>query len=83
MMNDDCIMRTIIDLPEQQLAALGAFCERERISRAEAIRRAVEAWLVSRLPAERASVFGAWEHGKDSRQIVDELRSEWEEGRSA
>jgi metal-responsive CopG/Arc/MetJ family transcriptional regulator len=80
MMNDAVIMRTIIDLPEQQLAALGAFCERERISRAEAIRRAVEAWLASRLPAERASAFGAWERGEDSRKIVDDLRAEWEEG---
>lgn len=81
MMNDAVIMRTIIDLPEQQLAALGVFCERERISRAEAIRRAVEAWLATRLPAERASVFGAWEYGEDSRKIVDDLRAEWDEGR--
>lgn len=80
-MNDAVIMRTIIDLPDQQLAALGAFCERERISRAEAIRRAVEAWLASRQPAERASAFGAWEREEDSRKYVDDLRSEWGEGR--
>jgi metal-responsive CopG/Arc/MetJ family transcriptional regulator len=82
MMNDNVSMRTIIDLPEQQFTALGRFCERERISRAEAIRRALEAWLASRLPAERASVFGAWEEGEDSRKIVDDLRADWEEGRS-
>ena len=80
-MNDAVIMRTIIDLPSQQLAALGAFCERERISRAEAIRRALDAWLASRLPAERVSAFGAWERGEDSRKIVDDLRAEWDEGR--
>jgi metal-responsive CopG/Arc/MetJ family transcriptional regulator len=81
MMHDDVIMRTIIDLPKQQLAALGAFCERERISRAEAIRRAVEAWLAPRLPADRASAFGSWERNEDSRKIVDDLRAEWDEGR--
>ncbi len=79
MMNDAVIMRTIIDLPEQQLAALGALCERERISRAEAIRRAVESWLASRLPSERASAFGAWERKEDSRNMVDKLRAEWDE----
>lgn len=81
-MNDAVIMRTIIDLPEQQVAALGAFCERERISRAEAIRRAVEAWLASRPPAERDSAFGAWDQGEDSRKLVDDLRAEWGERRT-
>ncbi len=81
-MKDAVIMRTIIDLPEQQIAALGAFCERERISRAEAIRRAVEAWLASRVPAERDSAFGAWDQGEDSRKLVDDLRAEWDGGRT-
>jgi metal-responsive CopG/Arc/MetJ family transcriptional regulator len=72
-------MRTIIDLPEQQLAALGTLCERDNISRAEAIRRAVDSWLAARMPAERASVFGAWNRDENSSKIVDELRSEWEE----
>jgi len=71
-------MRTIIDLPEQQIAALGEYCEHERISRAEAIRRAVEAMLASRVPAERAAAFGCWAPRGDSRAMVDELRREWD-----
>jgi hypothetical protein len=78
-MNDAVIMRTIIDLPERQLVALEKFCEREQISRAEAIRRAVDAWLAPQLPAERAAAFGAWPRGEDSREIVDGLRGEWDE----
>lgn len=79
MMNDAVIMRTIIDLPEQQLAALGVLCERERISRAEAVRRAVDAWLAVRVPAERDSAFGAWKNTGPSRKMVDDLRAEWED----
>jgi polyphosphate kinase len=38
---DDAV-RTIIELPEDQLGALDGICRRESISRAEAIRRAVD-----------------------------------------
>jgi len=44
-------MRTIIDLPEDQLEGLAAVCEREKASRAEVIRRAVALYLASRPPA--------------------------------
>ncbi len=78
MIYDNVIMRTIIDLPEQQVAALAEFCDRERISRAEAIRRAVEALLASRVPSEREAAFGGWARRGDSRTVVDELRGEWD-----
>ena len=41
MIYDDVIMRTIIDLPEEQVRGLAALCEAQGISRAEAVRRAV------------------------------------------
>jgi len=71
-------MRTIIDLPEKQVAALGDFCEWEKISRAEAIRLAVDSLLATQLRVDRASAFGAWAPGGDSRAAVEALRSEWE-----
>jgi len=77
-MHDNVIIRTIIELPEAQIAALGEYCERERISRAEAIRRAVDAMLAARLPAERSAAFGGWARRGDSRALVDELRQEWD-----
>jgi len=39
---DDDVMRTIIELPDAQLESLSRLCRREKISRAEAIRRAVD-----------------------------------------
>jgi hypothetical protein len=77
MIYDDVVMRTIVDLPEGQVAALGEYCKREGSSRAEAVRRAVEVLLASRLSMEREAVFGAWGDRGDSRVFVDGLRGEW------
>ncbi len=71
-------MRTIIDLPDKQVAALSEFCAQEEISRAEAIRRAVDRFLETRLSANRDAVFGAWASRGDSREVVDALREEWD-----
>ena len=38
----DDVVRTIIDLPDDQLRKLSDYCQREHVSRAEAIRRAVD-----------------------------------------
>jgi metal-responsive CopG/Arc/MetJ family transcriptional regulator len=57
-------MRTIIEVPADQLEALDALCGRERISRAEAIRRAV-ADVVRRDRDQRPdAAFGLW-RGRD------------------
>ena len=77
-MLDDVIMRTIIDLPDKQVAALGEFCAQAKISRAEAIRRAVESMLASQGQTNREAAFGAWAPRGDSRAQVDALRGEWE-----
>lgn len=70
-------MRTIIDLPDHQVAALGELCERENISRAEAIRRALDAMLSEKQTATREATFGAWTPRGDSRIAVAALREEW------
>ena len=70
-------MRTIIDLPEYQVAALAELCEREQISRAEAIRRALDAMLAEKQSASREATFGAWAPRGDSRAVVTTLRDEW------
>jgi metal-responsive CopG/Arc/MetJ family transcriptional regulator len=38
-------MRTIVDLPGEQVEALASLCEREGISRAEAVRRAMREFI--------------------------------------
>jgi metal-responsive CopG/Arc/MetJ family transcriptional regulator len=50
--------RTIIDIPETQLHDLDARCASLGISRAEAIRRAVEAFLRE---SASAGAFGLWD----------------------
>lgn len=77
MMTDDVIMRTIIDIPDNQLAALGELCERENISRAEAVRRAIEVMLAEKGALSRADTFGSWVARGDSRAAVATLREEW------
>ncbi|TLD69524.1 ribbon-helix-helix protein, CopG family [Phragmitibacter flavus] len=72
-------MRTIVDLPDEQLGALSAMCAREGISRAEAIRRALSAMLVEKSARGRDEAFGAWKKKKvDSRELVDKMREEWD-----
>lgn len=71
-------MRTIVDLPEEQLEALAELCRRESISRAEAVRRALADLLIREKSQTRAATFGAWKGKRaDARQVVDRLRNEW------
>ena len=71
------VMRTIIELPEDQLEALDALCRREKISRAEGIRRAVAAMVRQRAP-ESDRAFGLWrDRAEDGVAYQRRLRSEW------
>jgi len=71
-------MRTIIELPAEQVIDLDALCRREGISRAEAIRRAVAMMLTERSKGEAAGAFGLWRGRSDDAQAVqDQLRNEW------
>jgi hypothetical protein len=78
-LHDDA-MRTIIELPEEQITGLAALCERQGISRAEAIRQAVGQLLKSAKEESTAyrDAFGLWRHkGRDGRTYVEQLRAEW------
>ncbi len=78
MIYDDVIMRTIVDLPEEQLLALAELCDREQISRAEAVRRALSIMLNAEKMKKREDAFGGWQAKKiDSRKLVNGLREEW------
>lgn len=76
-------MRTIVDLPEKQIKALDAYRKKEGISRAEAVRRAVAAFVPAlirkRVDLAQHPAFGS--SGKirteDSVTTVRRLRAEW------
>jgi hypothetical protein len=77
-------MRTIVDLPDEQIQALEAYSKKYGVSRAEAVRRAVARFLPER---RRQSVdfrnhpaFGSWKDGDlDSVKFQRNLRAEWED----
>jgi hypothetical protein len=81
-------MRTLIDLPDQQLKDLGEICATRQISRAEAVRQAVAAYIEQNRPAREAA-FGLWKGQEvylpgDSEPLPEDglayqerLRSEW------
>jgi hypothetical protein len=54
--------RTIIDIPSSQMRDLDARCRALRISRAEGIRRAVQAFLTVKYGLDEEG-FGLWSRG--------------------
>jgi hypothetical protein len=77
-------MRTIIDLPEDQIKALDSYRKKAGISRAEAVRRAVASFLPpepgKRLDFRNHPAFGSSKsfRKQDSVELVRRIRSEWE-----
>jgi len=72
-------MRTIIDLPPDQLDALDRWCRREGISRAEAIRRAVADRVRPERAADRDRAFGIWrDRAIDGLAYQRRARGEWD-----
>jgi metal-responsive CopG/Arc/MetJ family transcriptional regulator len=71
-------MRTIVDLPEEQLKALASIGKREKVSRAELIRRAVAEYLRRLGSGSTHEAFGIWrDRGEESLDIQNRLRDEW------
>jgi len=78
MTSYDDVMRTIVELPETQLEALGDLCRREGISRAEAVRRAVADMLTRERAARPNQAFGLWRAKPvDALAYQRKLRREW------
>ena len=74
----DINMRTIIDLPDTMLSEVDALAQREHISRAEAVRRALAAYLAERTASRPDAAFGIWKKKKiDALDYEDSLRGEW------
>jgi metal-responsive CopG/Arc/MetJ family transcriptional regulator len=74
-------MRTIVDLPKEQIDALDRLRKSERVSRTALIRRAIEAYLHAheRPTLQKLPGFGAWK-GKslDGLDYQEKIRAEWE-----
>jgi hypothetical protein len=74
---DDAV-RTIVDLPEEQIKALAEICRRQGISRAEAVRRAVAEYANHHTAVKADQAFGLWRRrGVDGLAYQRRLRREW------
>lgn len=74
----DDAMRTIIELPDDQLEALGILCVQEKASRAELIRRAVGDYLNAKQAGKGQGAFGLWKKKKvNALKYEAKLRAEW------
>lgn len=70
-------MRTIVDIPDEQLSLLATVCQQEDISCAEAIRRALTMFLGRRV-GEVDNAFGLWkDRGVDGVEYQRSLRGGW------
>ena len=86
--SNEASMRTLIDIPDQQLNDLASICATQRLSRAEAVRRALNAFIAQNLPV-REIAFGLWSGQiaslpgesdplpEDGLAYQEKLRSEW------
>lgn len=71
-------MRTIIEIPDEQLKKLAYICEREDISRAELIRKAILLYLQENISVKNDYSFGIWkDKAVDSVAYQNKLREEW------
>lgn len=78
----DDAMRTIVELPQEQVEALDALCRRDGISRAEAVRRAVASHLRENQMLATGGAFGLWRGRRVSGVTYQtRLRREWERPR--
>ena len=72
-------MRTIVDLPDDQIAALKALAERNGLSRTELVRRAVAVYLEQRRVPAGDAAFGLWrKRDEDGLDYQERLRREWD-----
>ena len=72
-------MRTIVELPDEQIEALKRLSNDTHLSRAELMRRAVKEYLAHHQPEPTEQAFGLWKtRPKDALGIQAQLRSEWD-----
>jgi metal-responsive CopG/Arc/MetJ family transcriptional regulator len=73
-------MRTLIDIPDDQIAELAKIAKEEKVSRAALVRRAIADLLAARKakkPNGIDAAFGLWGPGEDGLAYQERLRSEW------
>ncbi len=71
-------MRTLIDLPDAQIQALAALCDRVRQPRTAIIREAVAEYIDRHATKPAAAAYGLWgPEAQDGLTYQEQARSEW------
>lgn len=71
-------MRTIIDIPPEDVERLAVLSTREGLARAEIIRRAIRLYLKTNEVPRGDEAFGLWrDKGLDGLAYQSEFRDEW------
>ncbi len=72
-------MRTLVDIPEEELVLLNSLSKAENTSRAELIRRAITAFLQPHRETRPLPGFGAWkDFPEDGLAYQEKIRAEWD-----
>jgi hypothetical protein len=72
-------MRTIVELPDEQIEGLKRLSDDMHLSRAELMRRAIKEYLARHQPQAAEQAFGLWkDRPKDAIGTQEQLRSEWD-----
>jgi metal-responsive CopG/Arc/MetJ family transcriptional regulator len=73
-------MRTLVDIPDQQIQDLAAVARHNKLSRAEIIRRAIAAYLAENKPKPKLHGFGLWkDRAIDGVEYQQKMRAEWDD----
>ena len=71
-------MRTLVDIPTDQIAALAALCAREKQPRAAIVRAAIAEYLAKRKNTDSDDAFGLWgADADDGLAFQEKARTEW------
>jgi metal-responsive CopG/Arc/MetJ family transcriptional regulator len=73
---DPNMPRTIVDIPPETLGEVDAICQRLQISRAEAVRRGLIAFVKENSGSEKDS-FGLWKGQTTGKAVRGMVRGKW------
>ncbi|WP_240535491.1 CopG family transcriptional regulator [Rhizobium freirei] len=72
------LMRTLVDIGDLEVKALDRLAQREKMSRAALIRKAIDDFLARNSAASEVEAFGLWGDRKiDGLAYQDDIRGEW------
>lgn len=71
-------MRTLVDIPADQIEALATLCARMKQPRAAIVRAAIAEYLAKRQSADQGDAFGLWgATAEDGLVFQEKARAEW------